>query len=118
MGERIRLKTTLTDFSPLVWRGDSLSLLDQRKLPADEVWLRTADYRDVVAGIRNMSVRGAPAIGIAGAYALALAGAELAAGCGGDFSDSLHAAAAEIKAARPTGANLAWAVDRAMNAAA
>ena len=111
------MNSSPTDFSPLVWRGDSLRLLDQRKLPADEVWIETADYRAVIAGIKNMSVRGAPAIGIAGAYALALAANELAADCGGSFSDSLHAAAAEIKAARPTGANLAWAVDRALGAA-
>ena len=113
-----RLKTALTDFSPLVWRGDSLRLLDQRRLPAEEVWIETSDYRDVIAAIRGMSVRGAPAIGIAGAYALALAAIELAGDCGGDFSDRLHAAAGEIKTARPTGANLAWAVERALGAAA
>ena len=119
-GGRIRLKSALTDdFSPLVWRGDSLRLLDQRRLPADEVWVETSDYRDVIARIRDMSVRGAPAIGIAGAYALALAAIELVGDCGGGgFSDRLHAAAGEIKTARPTGANLAWAVERALGAAA
>ena len=110
-------KPALTEFSPLVWRGDSLRLLDQRRLPGEEAWIETADYRAVVGCIANMAVRGAPAIGIAGGYALALAAIELARGCGGDFSDSLHAAAREIKRARPTGANLAWAVERALGAA-
>lgn len=112
------MKSALTDdFSPLVWRGDSLRLLDQRRLPAEEVWVDTSDYRDVIARIRDMSVRGAPAIGIAGAYALALAAIELASDYGVSFSDNLHATAAAIKDARPTGANLAWAVERTLGAA-
>ncbi len=115
---REKLTSAHTDFSPIVWRGDSLSLLDQRKLPSEEVWIETSDYRAVVECIRNMSVRGAPAIGIAGAYGLALAAMELAQSCIGDFSDRLHAAAREIGRARPTGANLAWAVERMLSASA
>ncbi len=106
------MRTTLTDFTPLEWRGDSLRILDQRKLPADEVWIETSDYRAVVMAIRNMSVRGAPAIGIAGGYGLALAAMELAQTANGDFSDRLHESAREIRHARPTGANLGGAIDR------
>ena len=100
---------------PLLWQGHHLKLLDQTRLPADEVWLDIADYRDVVAAIKNMRVRGAPAIGIAGAYAVALAAVEFAGAAGSDFRLALDKAAAEIRSARPTGANLGWAVDRMLS---
>ncbi len=99
-------------FSPLIWQGDRLSLIDQTRLPLEEVWFETSDYREVIRAIQEMLVRGAPALGIAGAYALALAAMELSGTANGDFSERLCEAAREIKGARPTGANLAWAVDR------
>ena len=71
------MTTMFTEFSPLEWHGDSLRILDQRKLPAEEVWIETPDYREVVRSIQNMAVRGAPAFGIAGDYGLALAAMEL-----------------------------------------
>ena len=106
------MATKLTEITPLEWQGDSLRILDQRKLPAEEVWIETSDFRAVVGSIQNMSVRGAPAIGIAGAYGLALAAMELAQTANGDFSDRLHESASEIRQARPTGANLGSAIDR------
>ncbi len=109
---------TLSEFTPVEWRGDSLAILDQRQLPAVETWIESSDYRDVVVAISNMSVRGAPAIGIAGAYALALAAMELAQTANGDFTDRLLEAAREIRLSRPTGANLGWAVDRLLSSSA
>ena len=100
------------EFSPIIWKGDGISLIDQTRLPMEEVWVEISDYRQIVMAIRNMLVRGAPAIGIAGGYALALAAMELAQTANGDFSERLCQAASEIKTARPTGANLAWAVER------
>ena len=104
--------TEAQEFSPIIWKGDAVSLIDQTRLPLEEVWVETSDYRQIVMAIRNMLVRGAPAIGIAGGYALALAAMELAQTANGDFSERLSQAASEIKSARPTGANLAWAVKR------
>ena len=101
-----------SEFSPIIWTGDSVRLIDQTRLPMEEVWVETSDYREVIGAIRDMMVRGAPAIGIAGAYGLALAAIELSRTANGGFSDELGKAALEIKNARPTGANLAWAVDR------
>ncbi len=112
------MNSTENQITPVVWRGDSVSVLDQRKLPSEEAWIETSDYRLVIESIRNMSVRGAPAIGIVGAYGLALAAMELAQTANGDFSDRLHAAAREIREARPTGANLGWAVNRMLSGAA
>ena len=102
---------------PVRWVDGKLAMLDQTRLPGEEVWLELVDYRDVVQAIQAMRVRGAPAIGVAGAYAVALAAKELLEGDSAAFTDSLEAAAASIRLARPTGANLAWAVDRMMRVA-
>ena len=103
-------------FRPIAWAGGKVRLIDQTLLPHQEVWLELADYRDVVAAIKEMRVRGAPAIGVAGAYAVALAAAELAA-TDSAFLTSLEKAGARVRDARPTGANLAWAVDRMLEIA-
>ncbi len=108
--------TAALTFRPIYWAEDNkVRLIDQTRLPSNEVWLELGDYRDVVAAIHDMRIRGAPAIGVAGAYAVALAAIELA-GQGG-FLAKLERAAHEIEQARPTGANLAWAVRRMLQVA-
>ena len=102
---------------PLNWPGETLRLLYQTRLPAEEVWLELSDYREVIAAIRDMRVRGAPAIGIAGAYAVALAATEFAHMEAQSFLVELAAAADSIAGARPTGANLGWAVRRMLDVA-
>ena len=99
----VELRTMNTEFTPLEWEGDSLRILDQRRLPSEEVWIETSDYRAVVGSIQGMAVRGAPAIGIAGAYGLALAAMELAQTANGDFSDRLHESAPRDKARQADG---------------
>lgn len=89
--------------TPLRWDGHVLSLLDQRLLPREEKWIECRTPAEVAEAIRTMVVRGAPAIGVAAAYGMAMA-------------TDLSAAAAELKAARPTAVNLAWAVDRMLRA--
>jgi methylthioribose-1-phosphate isomerase len=85
------------------WTGESLLLLDQRVLPGTERWLTLTSAEAVAAAIRDMVVRGAPAIAITAAYGLALAVA-----AGADRA----AAAATLLAARPTAVNLRWAIER------
>ena len=85
------------------WRGDRLCLLDQRKLPFDEAWVACRDAQAVADAIRDLVVRGAPAIGIAAAW-----GVVLAAQRGGDLDTVLTM----LRAARPTAVNLMWALDR------
>ncbi|HET7558136.1 MAG TPA: S-methyl-5-thioribose-1-phosphate isomerase [Rhodanobacteraceae bacterium] len=85
------------------WRGDHLRLLDQRRLPHEEIWRDCRSVDEVVQAIRDLVVRGAPAIGIAAAW-----GVVLAAQRGGDPD----AALAKLRAARPTAVNLMWALDR------
>ena len=94
------------------WQGDSLSLLDQTRLPVEEVWVDTADYRAVADAIRRLVVRGAPAIGIAAGYAVCLAAMEFQDQEPARFRESMAAAAKELAASRPTAVNLFWALDR------
>lgn len=84
----------------LKWDGDALLLLDQRELPHREVWLRLHDWQAVAEAIRDMAVRGAPAIGIAAAYGMALGASQW------------EEASAGLAASRPTAVNLFWALDR------
>ena len=85
------------------WQGDHLRLLDQRKLPFDEAWVYCSDANEVAEAIRDLVVRGAPAIGIAAAWGVVLAAQR---------GDDLDAALATLRAARPTAVNLMWALDR------
>src|ERR1700754_704767 len=85
------------------WHGDRLRLLDQRRLPAEEIWFDCTTSDDVTRAIRDLAVRGAPAIGIAAAW-----GVVLAAQAGVD----LPIAMSTLRAARPTAVNLMWALDR------
>jgi methylthioribose-1-phosphate isomerase len=93
--------------TPFRWEDGELYVLDQRRLPDEEAWVRCRTAADVAECIRSMAVRGAPAIGLAAAYGVAMA-----ARGGGDA----EAAAALLRAARPTAVNLAWAVDQAVAA--
>ncbi len=103
--------------NPLNWEKGRLSLLDQRLLPEKVQYIECRDWRCVAACIKEMVVRGAPAIGAAAAYGMALAADEAAAGDGAEFMDSLHEAASGLIATRPTAVNLPWAVERMLNVA-
>ena len=94
-----------------------MKLIDQTRLPTEEVWLEFSTYAEVIQAIKEMRIRGTPAIGVAGAYALALAALEFAPGDEKAFMSPLEDAAREISGARPTGANLAWAIERMMSVA-
>ncbi|MFE6778861.1 S-methyl-5-thioribose-1-phosphate isomerase [Streptomyces sp. NPDC057702] len=87
--------------------GPAVVLLDQRRLPAEEVELVCADVPALVESVRTLAVRGAPALGIVGAYGVALAAAR-----GTDVAE----AAALLAQARPTAVNLAYGVRRAAGA--
>src|SRR5919202_3802359 len=82
--------------------GPRIVLLDQRRLPDEVVELECRTAAEVAAAIRDMAIRGAPAIGVAAAYGLALAAAR------GEDPDE---AAAVLAASRPTAVNLGWALD-------
>ncbi|HEY3294426.1 MAG TPA: S-methyl-5-thioribose-1-phosphate isomerase [bacterium] len=85
----------------LRWDGTELLILDQRKLPGREVWIRARTVETVAKAIETLAVRGAPVIGIAAAYGVALAGLAKHA-----TPDRIRAAIARLAKTRPTGYNL------------
>lgn len=93
------------------WRDGALYLLDQRLLPHRQTWLRFDSAAEVAEAIRDMVVRGAPAIGIAAAYGLVL-GARAQVQAGGDWREALEADFACLEQSRPTAVNLFWALQR------
>jgi methylthioribose-1-phosphate isomerase len=95
----------MRDVTPLRFQDGELLVLDQRRLPDEEAWVRCRSAADVAACISSMTVRGAPAIGLAAAYGIALAGR---------VGEDIEAAAALLRETRPTAVNLAWAVDQAV----
>jgi methylthioribose-1-phosphate isomerase len=99
-------------FETLFWRDGSLHLLDQRVLPSRVEYVVCTDARETAAAIRNMTVRGAPAIGCAAAYGVALEASTLARREPARFSEQLSAAMALLTSTRPTAVNLMWAIMR------
>jgi len=99
------------DLRPMSWEGDVLDgvlqLLDQRLLPGEERWLVLRSVDEVAGAIRDMVVRGAPAIGITAAYAMVLAARDAQSG-----RRSTEEARAMLAATRPTAVNLFWALER------
>lgn len=96
-------------FSPIVWQ-DGLKLLDQTRLPVEEIWLDCREVDQVADAIRRLSVRGAPAIGVAAAYGLVVGLQSVAAD--EDPEPRFTAISELLRSTRPTAVNLAWALDR------
>ena len=95
---------------PVYWEDGTVRLLDQTRLPHEEVWLSLARWEEVAEAIRTMRVRGAPAIGIAAAYGLVLSVWNLSPDAN---PEPLFRAAAEgLSRTRPTAVNLFWAIRR------
>jgi methylthioribose-1-phosphate isomerase len=96
---------------PLRWDGTALHLLDQTRLPGEEVVITLSGAYDTAAAIKRLAVRGAPLIGVAAAYGLAMEVARTPTEAG------LERGAAVLAGARPTARNLGWAVERVVAAA-
>ena len=94
--------------APISWEDGTVVILDQRRLPHEEVYLRCTEVEEVAEAIRTLAVRGAPLIGIAAGYGIALAAQ-------GEPSERLarvREAALILRVTRPTARNLFWAIDR------
>ncbi len=105
-----------THMRTVYWEEDQLKMIDQRLLPGELKIVAYRDYREVARAIKDMVVRGAPAIGAAAAFGLALAAYEDRSTSPEALLAELTKAATVLKSARPTAVNLAWAVDRVMRA--
>ena len=109
---------SIVNYQPIEWKGDMVKLLDQTLLPTEEVYLEISDYREIMTAIKELKIRGAPAIGVAGAYGLVLGAKQITARSKASFITQLHEVAIAICGTRPTARNLFWAVDRMENVAA
>jgi len=98
--------------SPLRWAGDRLVLVDQTRLPLEEVERTCATWAEVADAIRTLVVRGAPAIGVAAAFGVALAARRSGAREFEGLLVDLEEAIKGLGATRPTAVNLFWALER------
>ena len=103
--------------TPVRWADDALVLLDQTRLPVEEVERRYARWEDVADAIRTLVVRGAPAIGVAAAYGVALAARASRATTFDGLLADLETAGKGLAATRPTAVNLFWALERVQRVA-
>lgn len=102
---------------PVEWLGDKLKIIDQTKLPGKTVFLEISDYQEVVTAIKELKVRGAPAIGVAAAYGIALGALNIKTKSKYEFISQLDEILQSFAAARPTAVNLFRAIDRMKQAA-
>jgi methylthioribose-1-phosphate isomerase len=95
----------------VAWEDGQVVMIDQRRLPAEEVYLRCRDHSEVAKAIKDMAIRGAPAIGVAAALGIAL-GVHNSRAEGAALRAEFDGICRELAATRPTAVNLFWAIDR------
>jgi len=99
------------------WLDGKLRILDQSRLPQEQVFTDLDDYGDVVRAIKEMKVRGAPAIGVAAAYGIALGASDIETDNKDEFLTELAQVMQTFAASRPTAVNLFQAIRRMQKAA-
>ncbi|WP_163328294.1 S-methyl-5-thioribose-1-phosphate isomerase [Desulfurobacterium thermolithotrophum] len=104
----------IKDIRPLKWTGESLLLIDQRKLPLKEEWIECKDYECVAKAIEDMVVRGAPAIGVVAAYGVAIGAKQVIKESKNflDFKAKVESVINRLASTRPTAVNLFWALKK------
>ncbi len=96
----------------IAWQGDDIVMIDQRKLPADEIYVTCKTVNDVAKAIKTMVIRGAPAIGVCAAMGLALGAQRSKATGTKQFTTEFQKNCEQLAATRPTAVNLFWAIER------
>lgn len=96
----------------IAWNDEYVRILDQTRLPAEEVYLECRTIDDIAGAIKRLSIRGAPAIGIAAAMGLAFLAGRISTGNRGEFAAQAASISAHLLATRPTAVNLRWALER------
>lgn len=99
-------------FQTIVWQDNTVVMLNQRLLPEKEEYVTLTDYRQVAGAIKDMTIRGAPAIGVAAAMGAALGALNLKADTVADFKAQMSGVFETLSATRPTAVNLTWALGR------
>jgi methylthioribose-1-phosphate isomerase len=101
----------MNDFKTIDFKNDKLILIDQTKLPLEEVYIETDDYNRIAESIEKLEVRGAPAIGVAAAYAVALSFKNQVENNDLHFQNVYE----RLRQTRPTAVNLFWSLDKMKN---
>jgi methylthioribose-1-phosphate isomerase len=101
----------------VAWKDGSVIMIDQTKLPNKLVYFKCNDFNDVAYAIKNLVIRGAPAIGVAAALGLALAGTHSKAKTVSELMSDLDVAFKVLRATRPTAINLFWGLERVIEKA-
>ncbi|MFQ5842350.1 MAG: S-methyl-5-thioribose-1-phosphate isomerase [Thermodesulfobacteriota bacterium] len=99
-------------YETVTWRNGRVVMLDQRKLPTEEAYVECDRPEEVAEAIRNMTIRGAPAIGVAAAMGIALGVMRLRVKDAGRFKEEFERICGMMMETRPTAANLSWAIQR------
>jgi methylthioribose-1-phosphate isomerase len=99
-------------FKTIEWKGDRVRLLDQRRLPNEVRYMDCKNASSVAQAIRNMAIRGAPAIGVAAAMGIALAAKKIRSHRPDVFRQNMEKVCNQMRQTRPTAVNLFWAIDR------
>src|SRR5256885_15347792 len=99
-------------FKTIEWTEDGVRMIDQLRLPLDEVYRTCHDYREVAEAIRSMVIRGAPAIGVAAAMRVALGGKNSRAAAARELRAEFEIIADTISTTRPTAGHRLWAAKR------
>ena len=102
----------MSSFKTIDWVDNKVVMIDQLKLPTEEIYQEYRSYREVADAIKSMVIRGAPAIGIAAAMGVALGSLEADSSDKQRFFDDLDKICTALAATRPTAVNLFWAIDR------
>jgi len=96
----------------ITWEDNYICLLDQRRLPREKAWLVCRDIEEVITAIKDMAIRGAPAIGVAAAMGLALGARSIETNEYKAFHKKFLTMARDMELTRPTAVSLRWAVER------
>lgn len=107
----------MSELRTIEWVGGRVRIIDQTRLPNKFAYVSLRDYRQVAKAIKEMTVRGAPAIGVAAAMGLALAANASRTKNREQFMQELQTAAEVLRKSRPTAWNLFWAIDRVLRKA-
>lgn len=105
----------MNEIKAIEFKDDVLYLIDQRKLPNDYELFECRTYKEVIFAIKDMIVRGAPAIGATAAYGVVLAAKEFLENDKEDFLKNMNEALEKLSKSRPTAVNLMWAIKRMRN---
>ncbi|MFC2009606.1 S-methyl-5-thioribose-1-phosphate isomerase [Chloroflexota bacterium] len=98
--------------NPIEWLGDRLRILDQTRLPGEEIYLEISSYQEVAQAIKELMVRGAPMIGVAAAYGVTLGAQSIKAESKEDYLSKLNFITQDIASTRPTAVNLFKTIER------